>query len=871
MVSSPQRNLVLTAAHCLSGGDKIDQLAYVPKVQKDGEGKLQTPYGKFPIRQDDGRPQVYIDPGYQANASEQSGRLDAAFAVTDKNLAGGNVEDAVGGNRLLTDAGFTHKNVQVVSPSHPDPTTAACKGDTAKAEFPGWDGTYLRVTCATRNAPSAGSPFIANFNAATGTGDVIGVAGGHTPPGVADSTYSPYFGPAIKRLYDTALSSKPVVGSTAPASPGPSAPPTASSSAAPVPAAPEPTAPSKPAPTSSELQATPEQIAEAKAAEAYWTPERIAAAVPVEQDRQSAGSGSTAPSAPFFSPSHPDANGVATVGVFLIQSDDDPQSDPGKRDQFCSASVVASPTKSLVISAGHCLNDNDRFKSLAFAPGWKPDPNRKGLGMAPYGVFPIPKGKIWIDGRYLSQGTSKADDLDFAIAKTGPNSKGVFLENATGMGNELTTLHSAQLAQKNVTLIGFPGGAKTPLICPNATTRAYDGRFLEIPCNGFAAGVSGGPFIRNFDGKRGDVIGVIGGYKTGGTTDDISYSSQFDADVVRLYNQAVNDYTPDKPNKSEMGDGELWRHAVGAAAGSFHTESQKYGDSDLVVRWTDGEVTLYPGDQNQGFHVGCKPDAPCETQLAKPNEMWEKYADVITAGDFAGSNAYDLMVKWVDGEVTIYKDIDQNTKLPTSLDEHPANEIKVADKDSVWKYAKGIATGKYGGNKWPDDLIVRWSDGEVTKYTDVDDKGFHAEAQMAAPNDRWKNADLITGGDFDGDTTDTKPNHDLFVKWTNGTLSIFQDINASGLGAESTVATKEGPDLWSHARVITAGEFGSNDWEDDLFVRWSDGEVTMYGNTQADQMGREYQLVPPKSAGFARSPATGCATECGPGLYRRSH
>ncbi|MEU9101269.1 hypothetical protein [Streptomyces sp. NPDC048361] len=85
--------------------------------------------------------------------------------------------------------------------------------------------------------------------------------------------------------------------------------------------------------------------------------------------------------------------------------------------------------------------------------------------------------------------------------------------------------------------------------------------------------MSGGPFIRNFDGKRSD---VIGGYQTGVTTDDISYSSQFDADV-------------------------------------------------------------------------------------------------ITAGDFAGSNASDLMVKWIDGEVTIYKDIDQNTKPPTSLDEHPAN------------------------------------------------------------------------------------------------------------------------------------------------------------------------------------------------------
>ncbi|WP_030848226.1 hypothetical protein [Streptomyces sp. NRRL F-4474] len=88
--------------------------------------------------------------------------------------------------------------------------------------------------------------------------------------------------------------------------------------------------------------------------------------------------------------------------------------------------------------------------------------------------------------------------------------------------------------------------------------------------------MSGGPFLRNFDGKRGDVIGVIGGWKTGGTIDDESYSSQFDADILRLYNQAVHDY----------------------------------------------------------------------------------------------------------------------------------EEITLAAPDSVFKYARGFATGKYGGNQWPDDLIV---------------------------------------------------------------------------------------------------------------------------------------------------------------------
>ncbi|MGB8945901.1 MAG: trypsin-like peptidase domain-containing protein [Streptomyces sp.] len=591
------------------------------------------------------------------------------------------------------------------------------------------------------------------------------------------------------------------------------------------------------------LKATPEEIAEARKAEAYWTPDRISKAVPANPDKGVVDGAPKTAGDMLRAPSSFNSNGVATAGVFLINQDDDPQSDPGKRDQFCSASSVASPNKSLVITAAHCLNDNDRFRNLAFAPGWKADPQHKGRGIAPYGVFPIKKGKVWIDGRYLSLGTQKADDLDFAFLRTGPNSKGQFLENATGTGNELTTLPaSGNLNQKNVTLIGFPGSSKSPRVCPKTSTKAYAGRFLEIACDGFAPGVSGGPFLRNFDGKRGDVIGVIGGYKTGGKFDNVSYSSQFDADVVRLYNQAVNDYTPDKPSQNQgMGDAGLWRHATAAATGQFHTSSQKTQDGDLVVKWSDGEMTLYPGDQSQGFYTGCAQGQPCETRLAKPNKMWADYAEVVTAGDYTGSNAYDLIVKWIDGEVTIYKDIDEHTQLPTSTSEHPANEITVAKAGSTWKYAKGIATGKYGGNKWADDLVVRWVDGEVTKYTNVDGGGFHAEQQLLAPNTLWKqHASVIAGGDFDGTANS---DFDLFVRWSDGELTIYEDVGAHGLGKENQLKGPNG--TWKHARVIAPGEFGGNLWEDDVFVRWSDGEVSVYGNTQADALGREYQLVPP--------------------------
>ncbi|MFD6913539.1 hypothetical protein [Streptomyces virginiae] len=206
--------------------------------------------------------------------------------------------------------------------------------------------------------------------------------------------------------------------------------------------------------------------------------------------------------------------------------------------------------------------------------------------------------------------------------------------------------------------------------------------------------------------------------------------------------------------------------------------------------------------------------------------------------------------------------------------QHLPNEINLAAADSVFKYARGFATGKYGGNQWPDDLIVRWSDGEVTKYTDIDAAGLHAEEQLAAPNDLWKTANLITGGDLDGDSNGATPNHDLLVVWASGKVSVFPDVNTGRLQNESVVASSP---TWTYARVIALGECGMNDWEDDLFVRWSDGKVTVYGNTQADGVGREYQLVPPGKAGFAAAangavrPDDPCAKVCGPELYRRNH
>ena len=64
---------------------------------------------------------------------------------------------------------------------------------------------------------------------------------------------------------------------------------------------------------------------------------------------------------------------------------------------------------------------------------------------------------------------------------------------------------------------------------------------LRFPCQGFAGGTSGSPWIVRPSSRSltGTIIGVIGGYQQGGDTSDISYSPYFGGDIQRLYQRAV--------------------------------------------------------------------------------------------------------------------------------------------------------------------------------------------------------------------------------------------------------------------------------------------------------------------------------------------
>ncbi|MCQ4084320.1 hypothetical protein NGB36_28005 [Streptomyces sp. RB6PN25] len=319
--------------------------------------------------------------------------------------------------------------------------------------------------------------------------------------------------------------------------------------------APAPSAAPAPAPAPNRSTAKPWT---AEDAARFWTLQRMAQAQPLPQSRRqssadsapplrsmasAASTASTASPAGTGGPSPVSTpfGGVPTVGRMYLMR--------GGGSYFCTASVVSSPHHDLVATAAHCLDQANPGEPIAFVPQWtKAKPQ-------PYGIFPVDQdssglGRIWIDPRYYAEGRVQGDQWDVAFAELGAGSNGKQVQDVVG-ANALVT--GGPYTYGSVRLIAYPGSASRPLTCTNATTKFTPGNvpgsFLRIACNGYSTGSSGGPFLIHVGGTRqtGDLVGLIGGWDTGGPTADVSYSSYFGSDIRRLYNAAVSGIAPVRP------------------------------------------------------------------------------------------------------------------------------------------------------------------------------------------------------------------------------------------------------------------------------------------------------------------------------------
>ncbi|ARE79058.1 hypothetical protein B6R96_20450 [Streptomyces sp. Sge12] len=190
-------------------------------------------------------------------------------------------------------------------------------------------------------------------------------------------------------------------------------------------------------------------------------------------------------------------------------------------DHFCTATVVSSPGRNMIITAGHCLLEGDQSGgSAVFAPAYA-------NGVAPYGTWKIEQ--VFEDDRW-AEGTD--DDYDLAFARLAPDDKGRTIEDVTGAA----ALDTSGRAGEEVTVTGYPADRGVPRTCTSVAVResATQQRF---DCADFPGGTSGSAWIAR-DGK---IIGIL----TGGDTDDVSTSTVLGEYAASLYAKATA-----KPAKS---------------------------------------------------------------------------------------------------------------------------------------------------------------------------------------------------------------------------------------------------------------------------------------------------------------------------------
>ena len=275
-----------------------------------------------------------------------------------------------------------------------------------------------------------------------------------------------------------------------------------------------------PAPASAARPAypTPRQV------ERFWTPQRMAATRPLEMTVGKSGRGAVhlGPLAATAQASYsvvetPEAPPYASNGrLFVIQ---------GGKEGFCSATAIDSPSRGLVLTAGHCVNTGPRPGSraawssyLEFVPGFN-------LGAAPFGTFVLTGTPRALPG-WTREGNP---DFDLGAFLTEPNAEGVALADEVGGATIVTDLPHAQRYET----FGYPGATERMRACVSGfagldpvTVGLAGPSTVSVRCN-WTPGASGGGWL--IDG--GEEIDGLNSYLNKGEKQR-TYGPYFSAETV---------------------------------------------------------------------------------------------------------------------------------------------------------------------------------------------------------------------------------------------------------------------------------------------------------------------------------------------------
>lgn len=184
VVDSPHGDLVLTAAHCVSGV-AAPQIAFVPAYDAGS-----MPYGIWHVTS------IVVDDRW---ASSEDPDDDVAFLVLARH--GGHPLEALTGGEHIGIGEHAGQMVRVTGYPASADAPIACN-NRVKTFSP----TQLQFNCGGYTDGTSGSALLTGVNPSTGLGTVIGVIGGYEQGGyVAWVSYAARFGANVAALYQEAI------------------------------------------------------------------------------------------------------------------------------------------------------------------------------------------------------------------------------------------------------------------------------------------------------------------------------------------------------------------------------------------------------------------------------------------------------------------------------------------------------------------------------------------------------------------------------------------------------------------------------------------------------------------------------------------
>jgi len=183
VVGSPHGDLVITAAHCVTGTSGI---VFVP-----GYDRGAAPYGIWSVTK------VYADHSWTSSSDPDD---DVAFLRVSQAGSIVPIEDVTGAEALKTGTP-ARQLVEVIGYPDSGSQPIVCRNWTREPM-----SEQLEFDCGGYTDGTSGGPFLASVNPLTGQGTVIGVIGGYEQGGLTPQiSYSSRFGANVAALYRQAV------------------------------------------------------------------------------------------------------------------------------------------------------------------------------------------------------------------------------------------------------------------------------------------------------------------------------------------------------------------------------------------------------------------------------------------------------------------------------------------------------------------------------------------------------------------------------------------------------------------------------------------------------------------------------------------